>query len=228
MYPRAGGDYVYLREAFHPARGLPGRLALVLRDLRRDGRDAGGGLRRGARAAGSGSRAPEARRSRSRRSLACSWLNCGGVRYGRARQQRDGLAQDGALARLRGAWRRSAGAATPRTCGRSSRAPSRRRRRRLRASRSRRCSSATSAGTPRSTWRARSAIRAQRAALALPRPRALHARLPAVNVVYLYALPVADAARAPRTPARPRRASLSATAAAGSSRASCCSRSSGR
>ncbi len=46
MYPHAGGDYVYLREAYHPVAGLPGRLAVVLRDLRRHRGDAGGRLRR--------------------------------------------------------------------------------------------------------------------------------------------------------------------------------------
>ena len=44
MYPHAGGDYVYLREAYHPARRLPHRLAVVLRDLRRHRGDAGRGL----------------------------------------------------------------------------------------------------------------------------------------------------------------------------------------
>jgi hypothetical protein len=34
MYPRAGGNYVYLREAIHPAAGLPRGLAQLLRDLR--------------------------------------------------------------------------------------------------------------------------------------------------------------------------------------------------
>ena len=62
MYPHAGGDYVYLREAYHPLAGFLVGLAVVLRHLRRHGRDARGGLRRGARALRAARRRGSARR----------------------------------------------------------------------------------------------------------------------------------------------------------------------
>ena len=88
MFPHAGGDYVYLREAFHPAAGLRRRLALVLRDLVR------APWRRSPRASRSRSApmlGPAGRRRgparRSRTVVVASALNYASVRWSVARQQ---------------------------------------------------------------------------------------------------------------------------------------------
>ena len=89
MFPHAGGDYVYLREAFHPLAGfLAGWLSFF-------GIFAGtvatlaAGFARGARSRCSGSRTRAVVRARGRRrSLACSWLNYDRRAPRRARQQR--------------------------------------------------------------------------------------------------------------------------------------------
>ena len=66
MYPRAGGDYVYLREAFHPLAGfLIGWLSFFVIYTGTD-RDAGGRLREFRGAGLSGSAPAPARPSRSR------------------------------------------------------------------------------------------------------------------------------------------------------------------
>ena len=160
MFPHAGGDYVYLREAFHPLRRLPGRLALVLRRSSRapSPRSRRASRRRSSRVLGL-SGAGRDSRSRSSRSWPCSWLNAIGVRHGARANNVTGWIKVGVLAFfvMRGAAHRRA--ATSATCVPSSTGSSPRRRRWPSRSRSRPCSSATSAGTPRCTSRARSTIR---------------------------------------------------------------------
>ena len=154
MFPRAGGDYVYLREAFHPLAGFlvgwlsffvifagtVATLAVAFADslaprLRPRPRDA-----RSAR--------DRDHRRRQRRELRRRAL-------GRAREQRHELREDRGAARLR----RARAAARPRERGESAAGLRGRRRHLARprsASRSPRSCSRTWAGTPRCTWRARS------------------------------------------------------------------------
>ena len=191
---------------------------LVLRDLRRHGRDPRGGVRRGVARA-----FRPARRRAASLALAIAAIDrharrsttraCGaGAQVNNA----SSLVKLVGARRVRGRGGSSSATAAPTASSRCSPAPERRRRSSASASRSRRCSSPTSAGTRRSTWRARSATPAR----TLPRSLflglgALHRSLYlALNVVYLYALPHRRAARRAATRARPRRARSSARSAA--------------
>ncbi len=228
MYPHAGGDYVYLREAYHPARRLPRRLADVLRDLRRHRGDAGGRLRRRRSRRfvplGAGG---EARRWRSAITLATSAINYVGVRAGARVQQRDRGAQDRRRSLgLRGRRGPLLGGGEPRHLAPLVGRRDERAARRPSAWRCRRCCSAISAGTPRVRRERDPRPGAQHPALAVPRPRHLHGGLPGGE--RRVPLRAADrrAARHRRASARPRRGRSSAPSAARSRRRSCSRRSS--
>ena len=227
MFPRAGGDYVYLREAFHPAAGfLVGWLTFFAIYAGTVATLAAGFAESVARVP----RAPGRRRrpagGRDRRRVLGAQLRERAV--GRAREQRDEVGEDRGPPRVR----------APRPAdGRRARGepPAARHRpdRRRDAFRVRPRALAGALQLPRLE---RVGLRrerdprpaAQHPALALPRPRDLRRALPALERASTCTRSRSTCCATRPTPAKGPRACSSATPGGGSSPPSCCSRSSAR